>query len=306
MAGDVAVPGPRVKTSSSRFTETTPFRRRFPLSEGANSAALPGMPALAGRSDLPMAESSTTDTARETGAVTVPPLVVEVANKIAVPIVDRTGAAKGTIDIDPAAFGGKISRQLMHDVVLMYLANQRAGTHHTLRRGQVAGSTKKLFRQKGTGNARAGTKRTGKRRGGGTAKGPKPRDYEYHLPKKAVRAATRMAILSKFLDKQAIVIDDLALNAPKTKEIAGVLKAIKIGTRTTETGEKTLSLLDTTVLIGTAKLDPNVYKSARNIDGVKVLPAAEFNCYTVLKQKRLVLTRAALDALVAQGTAEKS
>ena len=102
-----------------------------------------------------------------------------------------------TVEIDPADFGGKISKQLMHDAVLMYLANQRAGTHHTLRRGEVAGSTKKLFRQKGTGNARVGTKRTNKRRGGGTAKGPKPRDYEYHLPKKAVRAATRMAILSQ-------------------------------------------------------------------------------------------------------------
>ena len=86
----------------------------------------------------------------------------------------------------------------------MYLANQRAGTHSTLRRGEVAGSTKKLFRQKGTGNARVGTRRTNKRRGGGTAKGPKPRDYEYHLPKKAVRAATRMAILSKFQDNEAI------------------------------------------------------------------------------------------------------
>ena len=128
--------------------------------------------------------------------------MIEVKDKIAVPVVDRTGAAKGTVEIDPADFGGKISQQLMHDVVLMYLANQRAGTHHTLRRGQVAGSTKKLFRQKGTGNARVGTKRTNKRRGGGTAKGPKPRDYEYHLPKKAVRAATRMAILSKFLDKR--------------------------------------------------------------------------------------------------------
>jgi len=246
-----------------------------------------------------MADSISAATAPETGAATVPPLMIELTDKIAIPVVDRAGSAKGTVEIDPAAFGGKISRQLMHDAVLMYLANQRAGTHHTLRRGQVAGSTKKLFRQKGTGNARAGTKRTGKRRGGGTAKGPKPRDYEYHLPKKAVRAATRMAILSKFIDQQAVVIDELALNAPKTKEIAGVLKAIKIGKRTTETGEKDMTLLDTTVLIGTAKLDPNVYKSARNIDGVKVLPAAEFNCYTVLKQKRLVLTRAALDALIA-------
>jgi large subunit ribosomal protein L4 len=249
-----------------------------------------------------MANNPTKDTAPEmgdSGHATPPPLLIEVTGKIAVPIMDRTGAAKGSVEIDPTAFGGKISRQLMHDVVLMYLANQRAGTHHTLRRGQVAGSTKKLFRQKGTGNARVGPKRSNKRRGGGTAKGPKPRDYEYHLPKKAVRTATRMAILSKFLDKEVVVIDNLALAAPKTKEIAGVLKSIKIGKRTTENGEKDVTLLDTTVLIGTDKLDPNIYKSARNIDGVKVLPAAEFNCYTVLKQKRLVLTRAALDALVA-------
>ena len=109
--------------------------------------------------------------------------------------------------MDPQEFGGKVNKQLLHDVVLQYLANQRTGTHSTLRRGEVAGSTKKLFRQKGTGNARVGTRRTNKRKGGGTAKGPKPRDYEYHLPKKAVKAATRMAVLSKFLDKQAVITD---------------------------------------------------------------------------------------------------
>ena len=240
---------------------------------------------------------STTPVTPENGVEAPVTRIIEVTDKITSPVVDRTGADKGTVEIDPADFGGKISRQLMHDVVLMFLANQRAGTHHTLRRGQVAGSTKKLFRQKGTGNARVGTKRTNKRRGGGTAKGPKPRDYEYHLPKKAVKAATRMAVLSKFLDKQAVIIDDLTMAAPKTKEIIGVLKAIKIDKKTTEQGEKDVTLLDTTVLIGTAALDQNVYKSARNIEGVKVLPAAEFNCYTVLKQKRLVLTRSALEAL---------
>ncbi len=243
---------------------------------------------------------STTPAAPANGAEAPVTRLIEVKDKIVVPVVDRTGADKGTVEIDPADFGGKISKQLMHDVVVMYLANQRAGTHHTLRRGQVAGSTKKLFRQKGTGNARVGPKRTNKRRGGGTAKGPKPRDYEYHLPKKAVKAATRMAVLSKFLDKQAVILDELTMAAPKTKEITGVLKAIKIGKKTTEQGEKDVTLADTTVLIGTAALDQNVYKSARNIEGVKVLPAAEFNCYTVLKQKRLVLTRAALDALTAK------
>ena len=235
--------------------------------------------------------------AKGTGNGSASKLVVEVTDPITVPVVNRSGAEVGTVQIDPKAFGGKISKQLMHDVVLMYRANQRAGTHSTLRRGEVAGSTKKLFRQKGTGNARAGTKRTNKRRGGGTAKGPKPRDYEYHLPKKAVRAATRMAILSKFLDKEAVIVEDLTLAAPKTKEMVGVLKAIKVGTKATEAGEKDITLLDVTVLIGTAGLDANVYKSARNIEGVKVLPAAEFNCYTVLRQKRLLLTRAALEHL---------
>src|SRR5205085_7579272 len=91
--------------------------------------------------------------------------------------------------------------------------------------------------------------------------------------------------------------DELSLAAPKTKDVVGILKAIKVGRKATDAGEKDVTLLDTTVLIGTAGLDPNVYKSARNIEGVKVLPAAEFNCYTVLKQKRLVLTRAALEAL---------
>lgn len=232
-------------------------------------------------------------------------LTTAVTDPITVPVVNASGASVGTVEIDPAEFGGKINKQLLHDVVLMYRANQRAGTHSTLRRGQVAGSSKKLFRQKGTGNARAGTKRTNKRRGGGTAKGPKPRDYSYSLPKKAVRAATRMAILSKFRDGECVIVDTLAMDAPKTKAMTAVLKAIKVGTKTVTKGdgeaattaEQDVTLLDTTVLIGTAGLDLNTYKSGRNIDGVRVLPAAEFNAWVVLKQKRLLLTRAALDVL---------
>ncbi|HZT79313.1 MAG TPA: 50S ribosomal protein L4 [Gemmataceae bacterium] len=198
-------------------------------------------------------------------------------------VYNRQGESVGTVEVDPAEFGGEVNRQLLHDVVLMHLANQRAGTHSTLRRGEVAGSTKKLFRQKGTGNARAGTRRTNKRRGGGTAKGPKPRDYEYHLPRKAVRAATRMAILSKFQDNEALVVEDLTLPEVKTKQMAAVLKALK--------------LKGVSCLVGTAAHDPNIYRAARNIDGVEVAPASQFNAYTVLKQKRLVLTRAALDEL---------
>jgi len=198
-------------------------------------------------------------------------------------VYNKQGDAVGTVEVDPAEFGGKVNRQLLHDVVLMHLANQRRGTHSTLRRGEVAGSTRKLFRQKGTGNARVGTRRTNKRRGGGTAKGPKPRDYEYHLPRKAVRLATRMALLSKFQDGETVVVEDLTLPEAKTKLMAGVLKNLKLN--------------GTTTLIGTAEQDDGVFRSARNIAGVRVAPASQFNAYTVLRQKRLLLTRDALEAL---------
>jgi len=202
---------------------------------------------------------------------------------IAVPTFSRLGQATGTISIDPAEFGGTINKQLLHDVVLMYQANRRSGTHSTLRRGEVAGSTKKVFRQKGTGNARIGTKRTNKRRGGGTAKGPKPRDYSYSMPKKALRIATRMALLAKLQDQEVVVVDDLAFDSPRTKEMAGVLKALNLG--------------ETTCLVGTAGLQPTVYKSARNIRGVEILPTADFNAYAILRPKKVLLTRAALDEL---------
>src|SRR5246500_502629 len=136
--------------------------------------------------------------------------------RLSLNVLNGQGQTVGTVEVDPAEFGGKINKELLHEVVLMYLANQRAGTHSTLRRGEVAGSTKKLFRQKGTGNARVGNRRTNKRRGGGTAKGPKPRDYEYHLPKKVVQAATRMAILSKLQDQEAVIVEDL--NLPRDQQ----------------------------------------------------------------------------------------
>ncbi|MFO0964847.1 MAG: 50S ribosomal protein L4 [Gemmataceae bacterium] len=211
----------------------------------------------------------------------------EITGAIRLDVVNQAGAKVGQVDVDPGELGGKINRQLLHDVVLMYLANQRAGTHSTLRRGEVAGSTKKLFRQKGTGNARVGTRRSNKRKGGGTAKGPKPRDYEYHLPKKAVRSALRMAILSKLNDKEAVVVDELKLPEIKTKEMAQLLA--------------NLNLKDTSCLIGIGSGDVDepktIYKSARNICGVEVSPASQMHAYAVLRPKRLLLTKAALKEL---------
>jgi large subunit ribosomal protein L4 len=197
------------------------------------------------------------------------------------------GQAVGTVQVDPGELGGTINKQLLHDAVLMHLANQRAGTHSTLRRGEVAGSTKKLFRQKGTGNARVGNRRTNKRRGGGTAKGPKPRDYEYHLPKKAVRAATRMAVLSKFQDQEAIIVDEIKLPEIKTARMAEIFDTFGLTGTTTLLG------------IGSGEVDEQqtVYLSARNIKGVEVHPASQFNAYAVLRPKRLLLTKAAVSEL---------
>ena len=214
-------------------------------------------------------------------------------------VVNMEGQEVGSVEVNPADFGGEVNRQLLHDVVLMQLANRRAGTHSTLRRGEVAGSTKKIFRQKGTGRARAGSKRTNKRVGGGTAKGPKPRDYEYHMPKKAVRAATRMAVLSKLADNEAIIVDSISIPDAKTKSFRKLLTNLKLRGTKTQVGERQYDrrIDGLTCLVGLPKADDNTWRSARNIPGVAVLPVNEFNALTIMRQKRLVLTREALEAL---------
>lgn len=202
---------------------------------------------------------------------------------ITLPVINPDGEQVSTVEIDPAEFGGTVNRQLLHDAVVMYQANQRAGTHKSKRRGEVAGSKRKLFRQKGTGNARVGTRRTNKRRGGGTTKGPLPRDYSYAMPRKARQLATRMAVLSKFLDAEAVIVDGLQLAEPKTKRMAGILGK--------------LGLTGQSCLIATNGVDRNVFLSARNLNRVDILPAAELNAFAVLRRKRLLLTSQALDAL---------
>jgi len=213
-------------------------------------------------------------------------------------VMNTEGKEVGTVQVDPAEFGGTVNRQLLHDVVLMQLANKRAGTHSTLRRGEVAGRTKKIFRQKGTGRARAGTKRTNKRVGGGTAKGPKPRDYEYHMPKKAVRAATRMAVLSKLQDQEAVILDNLDLQEAKTGHMSKILGALNLRGKKDVVGKGYDKRIEgVTCLVGLDKANEKVWLSSRNIQGVAVLPVNEFNALTIMRQKRLVLTRDALEAL---------
>lgn len=199
------------------------------------------------------------------------------------PIYDRTGQQVGSYDIDVAALAPRINKQLLHDVVVMYQSNLRLGTAKTKSRGEVAGTTKKMYRQKGTGNARAGSRRSGIRRGGGHIFAKRPRDWSYRLPRKAVQLATRMALASKIRDEQLLVIDDLAFQAPKTKDMAAILRALKCD--------------GASLLVTTAAYDANVYKSARNIVGVSVSPVAGLNALSVLAPRRVLVTKSALDAI---------
>jgi large subunit ribosomal protein L4 len=205
---------------------------------------------------------------------------------ISVPIHDMSGKEVGKYDFDPADLAPGINKQLLHDAVVMYENNRRVGTAQTKSRAVVAGSKKKMYRQKGTGRARAGNRRTPVRRGGGHAFAKVPKDWSYRMPKKAIRLATRMALLSKFQDGEAIVVDQLAVSSPKTSTISTMLKALGVSKQS--------------CLLAIAGANAVVWKSARNIPTVQVAPAAELNAYDLLRQKRLVITREAIDQLRAK------
>jgi large subunit ribosomal protein L4 len=209
---------------------------------------------------------------------------------VSLPIYNKSGDEVGRYEIDPAKIAPKINQQLLHDVVVMYQANQRLGTHKTKDRSEVAGTSKKMYRQKGTGNARAGSRRSPLRRGGGHIFALRNRDYSYRLPRKAIQLATRMAIARKLQSEDVVVIDEFSLAAPKTSDFAAILKALNLAGKST--------------LVATAALDANVFKSARNIEKVSVSPVGDLNALAVLTPKKLLLTKAALDAIAA--AAEKA
>jgi len=204
--------------------------------------------------------------------------------KIELPIYDKSGKEVGKYPIDTKDVAAKIVPQLMHDAVVMYNANLRQGSAKSKRRDEVAGAKKKMYRQKGTGNARAGHKRSGVRRGGGHIFARHPQDWSYRMPRKALQVALRMAIASKLIDSQVTVIDTLVAEKPKTKDMAAVLKALKI---------------DSSVLVAVESYNVNLYKSFRNIDGVRILPVSDLNAYEVLRPKKVLVTKDALDKFVA-------
>jgi large subunit ribosomal protein L4 len=193
---------------------------------------------------------------------------------------DGAGTEQGTIDLPDALFAQPVHRQALYEAVRNYLANQRQGTHDTQTRAEVAYSTAKLYRQKGTGRARAGSAASPTRVGGGVAFGPHPRDYSYVLPRKIKRVALRSALSDRAEAERVNVIEDLEMEKPQTARVAALLKAMDLP------GRHTLLVLPAGGNV--------VYKSARNIKGVRVLRADELNAYTILWADNLVFTRKAL------------
>ena len=204
-------------------------------------------------------------------------------------VYDISGKQVGSYEIDPAEIAPSVNKQLLHDAVVMYQANQRQGTFRTKSRGEVAGSTKKLYRQKGTGNARAGGRRSGTRRGGGHIFAKRPRDFGWRMPKKALRAATRMALAARLADDEVKLVNGLDLAAPKTAAVAKLLKS--------------LGIAENTVLVAPEKHSDMLWKSARNIDGVSVAPVGDLNAWSILQPRVVLMTTGAIDAFRASAKA---
>lgn len=193
-------------------------------------------------------------------------------------VYNMEGKEAGEMELSADVFEAKINVPLMHQAVLNTLASQRRGTHETKTRSNVAGTTKKPWRQKGTGRARVGTRRNPVWTGGGVAFGPHPREYGFKMPKKMRKAALRSALSDKFANGEIIVFDELAMEAPKTKTMVALLNQFE--------ANNAIIVMD--------EFNENVFKSVRNIAGVMPLEACGINVYNVLGSQKLVMTKAAV------------
>ena len=196
-----------------------------------------------------------------------------------VPVYNLTGEVVDHIEISDQVFDVSLNQSVVHQVMVSQRANARQGTASTKTRGEVSGSTRKLFRQKGTGSARAGSIRSPLRRGGGIVFGPKPRSYRQVVPKKMRRLALRCVLSAKVRDEELIVLEQLKLAQPRTKEIVQILAAVGV---------------DSSALIVTFEPEENVVKSARNLPGIKTMPVSLLNVVDILSYKMLLMTVAAV------------
>lgn len=198
-----------------------------------------------------------------------------------------SGKSVGSIDLDDAVFGAEVHEHLLWEVVKWQLAKRRSGTASTKRLGEVRGSSKKVWKQKGTGQARQGSRQAPHWVGGGSVFGPKPRSYEYNMPRKAKKAALRAALSLRASEQKIVVLDAFSINGPKgsTKQVATALAALGIAQPANK------------VLIVDAKDNGNLVRGARNLRSSQWVAPEGVNVYDVLRHQTLVLTQAAVASL---------
>jgi large subunit ribosomal protein L4 len=193
-------------------------------------------------------------------------------------IYNTQGQEVDKLSVDESALGGRVRYSLLKQAIVMYHANKRVGTAATKSRSMVAGSGRKLFRQKGTGFARVGTRRTAKRVGGGVTFAKVARDFRKSMPKKQRRLARDSAILAKLLGKNVVVVDQLNLEKPRTKDFVNLLNNLKI---------------ERSCLVTISDYNDNIYRSARNIPRVAVMPVAELNAGDICNYHKMLFTKEA-------------
>lgn len=192
----------------------------------------------------------------------------------------QDGSQAGEIELNDSVFGIEPNEHVLHDAIIMQQASKRQGTHAVKNRSDVRGGGRKPWRQKGTGRARQGSIRSPQWVGGGVVFGPTPRSYSYKLPKKVRRLALQSAYSSKVKEENVVVLDNIAFDAPKTKEAVNMLSALNV---------------DTKVLIVTAEKDENVIRSANNLQSAKVLTVEQVNVLDLLTHDKLILTKDAAE-----------
>jgi large subunit ribosomal protein L4 len=198
-----------------------------------------------------------------------------------------------SLKVEESALGGSVRYPLLKQAIVMYQANKRVGTVATKGRSMVTGSGKKLFRQKGTGFARVGNRRTGKRVGGGVTFAKVARNFHKHMPKKQKKVARDSAILAKLLSNNVVVVDGLNIEKPTTGVFVGILNNLKI-------------LSKDSCLVTISDYDDNLYKSAKNIPKVSVMPVAQLNAGDICNHRKILITKEALLSLLDRNEAGES
>jgi len=202
---------------------------------------------------------------------------------LSVPVFNMQGTKLGSVEVDEAQLGGRVRPELLKQAVVAYQDHQRQGSARTKSRAMVEGSTRKLYRQKGTGNARAGMLRTPVRKGGGRAFAKMRPPSVKEFPKKMRRAARNSAILAKMQANEFVLVDGLRCAEPKTKVFAAMLSALKA---------------DNGCLVAMHERDPNVYKSGRNIADADLRMVDEVTAYELLRRPRVIFTKGALERVL--------